>query len=179
MGAVVVSAAALGLLAIFGVTSFGRVVGVCMLLFSAFAAVWVRAMWRANRHLAESTGTSNQPAVAISQDDAVLAIHRPFVNGPRDSLARYRIRLDGRIVGEVWAGETFQLPIEPALHAVSVVAAWPYRGPTLTVTARRGTRIDLECFPANPYGSAVDLLRPLTWITLRRVPTDAPKAADT
>jgi hypothetical protein len=172
-GAIVVAAAALGSLALFDITKSGRGFGICVLLFASFAAVPVGIAWRAERHFAAMARQSAQPMVTTSAADAVLSVHRTFVNGPRDLLARYRIRLDGRVVGEVWPGETLRLRIEPGSHEVCALATWPFRGPAMRFEAIHGSLIELECFPANPHGSPADLLRPRSWIALRPAPSDA------
>lgn len=174
MVVVVLGAATLGTLAILGVAKFGREVGVYMLLAAVFAAVWVRTVWRAERHVATVARQPTQPPVAASAADVLLTVHRPFVEGPQDLLVGYKIRVDGRAVGEVWSGETLQLRVDPGPHEVRALATWPYRGPVMRVQATRGTSIDLECFPARSRSSPIDLLKPRAWITLRRAPGAGP-----
>jgi hypothetical protein len=108
-----------------------------------------------------------RPLILLVMDspDHQIVINRPAYRF-RDRPRRYRIEVDGVIVGEIRSGEELRVPATEGIHAVRALIDWS-GSPSVEVTVSGTQSAHLVVRPAGKAVTAV--LRAFThtgWLTL-------------
>ncbi len=97
---------------------------------------------------------------------AVRVVRRP--SPWRDRLRRYKVVVDGQMVGALAWDESKDFPIEPGPHKVRIKIDWTGSS-ELTFAANDGQIVEFECMPAGSafFGALRAFVAPHHYVDLR------------
>jgi hypothetical protein len=104
--------------------------------------------------------------------DAVIRVFRPENLGDPERGAVYRVRIDGRIVGDLWTGQSVAQMVSSGEHRIQVLANqsvdW-LRSKEVTVNADPNQPVALRCTLRRGFA----LLHPKDYLTLEVLSPEA------
>ncbi|MDM8000794.1 MAG: hypothetical protein QUS33_12610, partial [Dehalococcoidia bacterium] len=134
------------LLIVIGACSIALVVLVDSPLFTSIgllallATAWFALAWLASWRL-KSTPELPEDATKTSDTAGVIRISRREEH--RDSLRPYRVVLDGRVVADIWEGQTIDVDAQPGDHLLHLKIDWCRSNIVRLQVGKE--RIDFEC----------------------------------
>jgi hypothetical protein len=85
----------------------------------------------------------------------------------RNRLAKYRVEIDGHVVGSIAQGETRDFTVLPGEHTIRMSSDRIFTSPERTVSLDEGELVEFLCGPGGPsIESLLFLLRPHRYISL-------------